>query len=147
MSYYWNNRAFYNSYVNRYGYRYPRSYYPDSFYVQRCEPTLKCYQPETVCIEKCVPKTVCVPENVVVPTLLRRSNSFVQLTETKSEVRDHDQYDCKYDYKYTEADDHKLITKSHKNQISNMTKSMTNMSNCYNETPTTTVEVVSIIIL
>ena len=158
MSFYWNNRAFYNSYVNRYGYRYPRSYCPDPFYVQRCEAptTLKCYQPAPVCVEKyeaptlkcyqpapvCIEK--CVPETVVVPTCIRRSNSFVQLTETKCEVRDHDQYDCKYDYKFTEAGDNKLITKSHKNQISNMTKSMTNMSNCFDETPTTTVEVVSL---
>ena len=79
MSFNWNNRAFYNSYVNRYGYRYPRSYCPDPFYLQRCEepPTLKCYQPAPVCVERCAPETV------VVPTFIRRSNSFVQLTETK----------------------------------------------------------------
>jgi len=87
------------------------------------------------------PAKPCI-ETVVIPgDCLRRTNSFVQLTETKCEVRDHDQYDCTYDYKFTEAGDNKSIVKSHKSQISNMSKSMSNMSNYFAETPTTTVEV------
>lgn len=134
MSSYWNNSAYYNSYVNRYGYRYPRAYCPDT--VCASAP-VTCYRPSTVCVDRCAPRSV------VVPTCIKRSNSFVQLSETKCEVRDHDQYDCKYDYKYTEAGDHKMITKSHKNHISNMTKSMSSMSNCFDEAPKATVEVVS----
>lgn len=61
---------------------------------------------------------------------LKRSNSFVSLIETKSEVCDDDgKYDCNYDYNYLEElGDCKSIRKTHKSSISNMSKSMSNMS-------------------
>ena len=110
--------------------------------VPKCEPKTVCYQPfvtkcepAKVCCEpvvaKCEPAKVCLPQTVMLP------NGFVQLTETRCEFRDHGNFDCKYDFKYTEAADHKLITKSHRNHISNM-------ENTVSDAPTaSTVEVVS----
>ncbi len=46
------------------------------------------------------------------PAPLKRSNSFVSVTESKNETRVNDSYDVKYDYKYEEAVDGKSIKNS-----------------------------------
>jgi len=52
------------------------------------------------------------------PAPLKRSNSFVSVTESKNETRVNDSYDVKYDYKYEEAVDGKSIKNSSSKSMS-----------------------------
>lgn len=60
---------------------------------------------------------------------LQRSNSYVSVVESKNETRDNDNYDYKYDYNYVEETDNKSIKRSHSKSMSNISKSMSCISN------------------
>lgn len=120
---YWNHPS--------YGYRYIHNDSDTLRFNRHVHPSV--YYPEAEDLESSpvlAPGTERVEQIKIQRMPLQRSNSFVSLIETKSEVCDDDgKYDCNYDYNYIEElGDCKSIRKSHKSLISNMSKSMSNMS-------------------